>query len=230
MSGLRANHGRVAYGASKAGVKLMSDVLALEFGARGVRVNCVAPGPIETPMIAGCTPGRSAAVAAPRRRKGATARRTKSPPQSRSCCRPRQAISTATRLPSMAASCRPALWARKRLESPETAFMRLSFNELLLLRHAVRGDAIAADDPKFVGDAFCIARLGDDEAATLALLTPSLVKAIDEAKARNGRYRQSNAGREAAFRRRHSLSGDFLIAASDCEVGRRQRQIGQHRS
>jgi len=51
VSGLRANRGRAAYGASKAGVKLMSEVLALEFGNRNVRVNCVAPGPIETPMI-----------------------------------------------------------------------------------------------------------------------------------------------------------------------------------
>ena len=51
VSGLRANRGRVAYGASKAGLKLMSEVLALEFGNRGVRVNCVAPGPIETPMV-----------------------------------------------------------------------------------------------------------------------------------------------------------------------------------
>jgi NAD(P)-dependent dehydrogenase (short-subunit alcohol dehydrogenase family) len=51
VSGLRANRGRLAYGASKAGVKLMSEVLALEFGNRGVRVNCVAPGPTETPMI-----------------------------------------------------------------------------------------------------------------------------------------------------------------------------------
>jgi len=52
VSGLRANQGRVAYGASKAGVKLMSEVLAMELGGRGVRVNCVAPGPIDTPLIA----------------------------------------------------------------------------------------------------------------------------------------------------------------------------------
>jgi NAD(P)-dependent dehydrogenase (short-subunit alcohol dehydrogenase family) len=51
VSGQRANRGRVAYGASKAGVKLMSEVLALEYGNRGVRVNCVAPGPIQTPMV-----------------------------------------------------------------------------------------------------------------------------------------------------------------------------------
>lgn len=52
VSGLRANRGRVAYGAAKAGVKMMSEVMALELGARNVRVNCVAPGPIDTPMIA----------------------------------------------------------------------------------------------------------------------------------------------------------------------------------
>ena len=51
-SGLRANRGHLAYGASKAGVKLMSEVLALEYGNRSVRVNCVAPGPIETPSVA----------------------------------------------------------------------------------------------------------------------------------------------------------------------------------
>lgn len=51
-SGLRANRGYLAYGASKAGVKLMSEVLALEYGNRSVRVNCVAPGPIETPAVA----------------------------------------------------------------------------------------------------------------------------------------------------------------------------------
>lgn len=51
VSGLRGNQGRVAYGASKAGVKLMSEVMAVELAHRDVRVNCVAPGPIETPMI-----------------------------------------------------------------------------------------------------------------------------------------------------------------------------------
>ncbi len=52
VSALRANKGCVAYGASKAGVKLMSEVMAMEYGHRGVRVNCVAPGPIESPAIA----------------------------------------------------------------------------------------------------------------------------------------------------------------------------------
>lgn len=51
VSGLRANSGRVAYGASKAGVVLMSQVLANEWGASGVRINVVAPGPVDTPMV-----------------------------------------------------------------------------------------------------------------------------------------------------------------------------------
>jgi NAD(P)-dependent dehydrogenase (short-subunit alcohol dehydrogenase family) len=51
VSGLRANYGRLAYGASKAAVKLMSEVLAIELAGRNVRVNCVAPGPVETPLV-----------------------------------------------------------------------------------------------------------------------------------------------------------------------------------
>ncbi|AKI01350.1 dehydrogenase of unknown specificity, short-chain alcohol dehydrogenase like [Hoeflea sp. IMCC20628] len=50
-SGIRANAGRVAYGASKAGVIMMSQVLANEWGASGVRVNVVAPGPVDSPLI-----------------------------------------------------------------------------------------------------------------------------------------------------------------------------------
>ena len=52
VSGLRADRGRLAFGAAAAGVKLMSEVLALEYGGRSVRVNCVAPGAIETPAVA----------------------------------------------------------------------------------------------------------------------------------------------------------------------------------
>ena len=51
VSGLRANAGRVAYGASKAGVVMMSQVLANEWGSHGVRVNVIAPGPIDSPMV-----------------------------------------------------------------------------------------------------------------------------------------------------------------------------------
>lgn len=51
VSGLRANAGSTARGAAHAGVKMMTEVMALELATRGVRVNCVAPGPVETPLI-----------------------------------------------------------------------------------------------------------------------------------------------------------------------------------
>jgi NAD(P)-dependent dehydrogenase (short-subunit alcohol dehydrogenase family) len=51
VSGLRGNTGRVAYGSSKAGVVMMTQILAVEFAAFGIRVNCIAPGPIETQMV-----------------------------------------------------------------------------------------------------------------------------------------------------------------------------------
>ncbi|MDZ7600645.1 MAG: SDR family NAD(P)-dependent oxidoreductase [Hoeflea sp.] len=47
VSGQRANWGQVATGASNAGIILMSQVLANEWGASGVRVNVVAPGAID---------------------------------------------------------------------------------------------------------------------------------------------------------------------------------------
>lgn len=42
--------GMSAYSASKAAVRSLARTLAAEFADRGVRVNCVAPGPIETPI------------------------------------------------------------------------------------------------------------------------------------------------------------------------------------
>ncbi|KEP69305.1 3-oxoacyl-ACP reductase [Thioclava dalianensis] len=51
VSGLTGNVGRTAYGATKAGVISMTQVMAAELGALGLRVNAVAPGPIETPMV-----------------------------------------------------------------------------------------------------------------------------------------------------------------------------------
>ena len=51
VSGMRGNTGRVAYGASKAGVIMMTQVMAVEFARYGVRVNAIAPGPIETPLV-----------------------------------------------------------------------------------------------------------------------------------------------------------------------------------
>jgi NAD(P)-dependent dehydrogenase (short-subunit alcohol dehydrogenase family) len=52
ISGLRGNLGRAAYGASKGGLVTMSEVMAVELAAHKIRVNVIAPGPIETPLIA----------------------------------------------------------------------------------------------------------------------------------------------------------------------------------
>jgi len=51
VSGLRGNKGRVAYGASKAAIVSMTQVMAVELAGRGIRVNAVAPGPIETALV-----------------------------------------------------------------------------------------------------------------------------------------------------------------------------------
>lgn len=50
ISGVTGNAGQANYAASKAGLIAMSKSLAAEVAARGVTVNCVAPGLIETPM------------------------------------------------------------------------------------------------------------------------------------------------------------------------------------
>jgi NAD(P)-dependent dehydrogenase (short-subunit alcohol dehydrogenase family) len=51
VTGLDAFPRRNAYGASKAGVVMLTKSLASEWGGSGVRVNCVAPGYIRTPMV-----------------------------------------------------------------------------------------------------------------------------------------------------------------------------------
>lgn len=50
ISGLRASTLRTAYGTSKAAVAHLTKQLSAELGHRGIRVNSVAPGPIETAM------------------------------------------------------------------------------------------------------------------------------------------------------------------------------------
>ncbi|OYX14969.1 MAG: 3-oxoacyl-ACP reductase [Rhizobiales bacterium 32-66-8] len=51
VSGLRGNLGRAAYGASKGGVLTLTKVLAVEFAPFKIRVNGIAPGPVETPLV-----------------------------------------------------------------------------------------------------------------------------------------------------------------------------------
>ncbi len=52
VSGLLGNIGRSAYGASKGGVVNLTRIMAVELAPHGIRVNGVAPGPIDTPMVA----------------------------------------------------------------------------------------------------------------------------------------------------------------------------------
>ncbi|QDL55428.1 3-oxoacyl-ACP reductase FabG [Rhodoferax aquaticus] len=51
--GASGNPGQANYAAAKAGVAGMTRALARELGSRGITVNCVAPGFIETDMTAG---------------------------------------------------------------------------------------------------------------------------------------------------------------------------------
>ena len=62
--GLRGNAGQVNYAASKAGVIGMTKSLAKELASRGVTVNAVAPGFIETDMTAAMTDAAKTATLA----------------------------------------------------------------------------------------------------------------------------------------------------------------------
>jgi NAD(P)-dependent dehydrogenase (short-subunit alcohol dehydrogenase family) len=52
VSGMTGNVGRAAYGASKGGVVQLSRVMAVELAPSNIRVNVLAPGPVDTPMVA----------------------------------------------------------------------------------------------------------------------------------------------------------------------------------
>lgn len=52
VSGMRGSKGRAAYGASKAAVINLTQVLAVDLAADGIRANAVCPGPVETPLVA----------------------------------------------------------------------------------------------------------------------------------------------------------------------------------
>ena len=54
ISGERGGTGRAAYGASKAGVILLTKVMAVELAPHGIRVNAVSPGPTETEQVRQC--------------------------------------------------------------------------------------------------------------------------------------------------------------------------------
>ena len=51
IAGIEPQPGKIAYGSSKAAVMMMTKCLAKELGPMGIRVNAIAPGPINTEMI-----------------------------------------------------------------------------------------------------------------------------------------------------------------------------------
>jgi 3-oxoacyl-[acyl-carrier protein] reductase len=53
IAGVTGNRGQVNYSASKAGIIGATKALAIELAKRKITVNCIAPGVIETDMIAG---------------------------------------------------------------------------------------------------------------------------------------------------------------------------------
>ncbi|TFG96407.1 MAG: SDR family oxidoreductase [Myxococcales bacterium] len=61
VEGLEGMSGALAYNASKGGVVLMTKNMALDYAQDGIRVNCLCPGLIETPLTAPLdTPGLEA--------------------------------------------------------------------------------------------------------------------------------------------------------------------------
>jgi NAD(P)-dependent dehydrogenase (short-subunit alcohol dehydrogenase family) len=52
VAGLKSHPYCAAYCASKGGVVMMTRALAVEYGRKGLRINCLCPGGIETPMLA----------------------------------------------------------------------------------------------------------------------------------------------------------------------------------
>lgn len=51
ISGLFADPGLLAYNVSKAGVVNLTRNMAVDHAAEGIRVNCICPGPVGTPML-----------------------------------------------------------------------------------------------------------------------------------------------------------------------------------
>ena len=51
VEGIEGTEGGSAYNASKGGVVLLTKNMAIDYGSRGIRVNCVCPGFIDTPMF-----------------------------------------------------------------------------------------------------------------------------------------------------------------------------------
>jgi NAD(P)-dependent dehydrogenase (short-subunit alcohol dehydrogenase family) len=63
-AGVMAHAGRAAYSASKHGIIGLTRSASVEYAQRGIRINAVAPGPIDAPSAQGLPPEVRAAIAA----------------------------------------------------------------------------------------------------------------------------------------------------------------------
>jgi hypothetical protein len=97
---------------------------------------------------------------------------------------------------------------------------------VLCLLPCFAGPALAADTPRVVAEKFCATRLKGDEAAVRSLLTPSLIKSIEEAEARNDIIARASPDEKPPF-------GDgipyqsFPDAAPVCQVGDEKQVPGR---
>jgi NAD(P)-dependent dehydrogenase (short-subunit alcohol dehydrogenase family) len=51
IAGVRGSKGRAAYGASKGAIATLTKVMAVDLARFNIRVNAIAPGPVETPLV-----------------------------------------------------------------------------------------------------------------------------------------------------------------------------------
>jgi NAD(P)-dependent dehydrogenase (short-subunit alcohol dehydrogenase family) len=63
-AGVMAHAGRAAYSASKHGIVGLTRSAAVEYAKRAIRINAVAPGPIDAPSAQGLPPEVRAMIAA----------------------------------------------------------------------------------------------------------------------------------------------------------------------
>ena len=98
VAGLRAWPEDVAYNASKAGVELLTRTIAVEYGARGVRANCLAPGVIDAGMTDAITDPAERERSWRSTRSGDSVAPRRWPRPLSGCCRTRPRFTTGTTL------------------------------------------------------------------------------------------------------------------------------------